>query len=80
MSFAAIQDFESLTARTDEAGLFRTLAAANEERFLGWILPNIPRDLEAPLPEVKPYPFQVGDLLAWWRDIERLRPPEANVL
>jgi hypothetical protein len=30
------------------------------------ILPNIRRDLEAPLPQVKPYPFEVGDLLAWW--------------
>lgn len=78
VSFAAIQDFESLAQRTDEAGFFRTLAAAKEERFQGWILPNIRRDLEAPLPEVKPYPFEVGDLLAWWRDADKLRPAQAE--
>lgn len=66
VSFAAIQDFEGLAQRTDEAGFFRTLAAAKEERFQGWILTNIRRDLEAPLPQVKPYPFEVGNLLAWW--------------
>ncbi|MBC7166832.1 hypothetical protein, partial [Phenylobacterium sp.] len=66
VSFAAIQDFEGFAQRTDEAGFFRTLAAAREERFQGWILPSIRRDLEAPLPQVKPYPFEVGDLLVWW--------------
>jgi len=72
VSFAAIQDFEGLAQRTDEAGFLRTLAATREERFHGWILPNIHRDLNAPLPEVKPYPFEVGDLLAWWNDLEVL--------
>ena len=72
VSFAAIQDFEGFAQRTDEAGFLRTLAATRQERFQGWILPNVRRDLEPPLPEVKPYPFEVGDLLAWWNDLEGL--------
>jgi hypothetical protein len=75
VNFAAIQDFERLVLQTDEAGFFRTLTAAKEERFLGWLLPDIRRDNEAPLPEPKPYPFDVGDLLAWWSEIDGLGSP-----
>jgi hypothetical protein len=74
VNFAAIQDFERLVLQTDEAGFFRTLAAAKEERFLGWLLPDIRRDNEAPLPEPKPYPFDLGDLLVWWGEFN---PPSS---
>jgi hypothetical protein len=69
VSFAAIQDFEAFAQRTDEAGFLRTLAAARQQRFQGWILPNIRRELEPPLPQVKPYPFEVGDILTWWNEL-----------
>jgi hypothetical protein len=75
VSFAAIQDFERLVLQTDEAGFFRTLAAAKEERFTGWLLPDVRRDNEVPLTQPKPYPFDVGDLLAWWGELNSLREP-----
>lgn len=78
VSFAAIQDFEGLAQRTDEVGFFRALAATREERFQGWILPHIRGELEATPAEVKPYPFEVGDLLAWWRDADKFTPSEAD--
>lgn len=73
VSFAAIQDFERLVLQTDEAGLFRTLAAAKEERFVGWLLPDVRRDNEVPLAEPKSYPFDPGELLIWWGELDALR-------
>lgn len=73
VTFAAIQDFERFALRTDEGGFFRTLAAAKEQRFFGWLLPNVRDAVEASLPEDNRYPFDLGDLLAWWRDLEGLK-------
>jgi len=64
--FAAIQDFEGLLRQTDEQGLLQTLHAGAEDRFLGWILPNISREL-GPLAERKTYPFNPDVLLPWWK-------------
>jgi hypothetical protein len=63
--FTAIQDFEGLLSQTDEQGFLRTLDAGADERFLGWILPNVSRDL-GPLAERKRYPFSPDELLPWW--------------
>lgn len=66
--FAAVQDFESLLSQTDEEAFLRTLDAGAGDRFLGWILPNISRDL-GPLTERKKYPFEPDALLPWWGTI-----------
>ena len=63
--FVAAQDFEGLLSQMDEDGLLNTLDVADEDRFLGWILPNIARELD-PLEERKPYPFEAAKLLPWW--------------
>lgn len=63
--FAAAQDFENLLSEVDEHGFVRTLDAGTEDRFLGWILPNIARDLGPPV-ERKKYPFEPNELLPWW--------------
>jgi len=68
--FAAVQDFESLLSQTDEESFLRTLDAGAEDRFLGWILPLISREL-GPLPERKKYPFEPDALLPWWGTIWR---------
>jgi len=67
--FAAVQDFEGLLIRTDEQGFLQTLDSGAEERFLGWILPDISRDLE-PVAERKRYPFSPEDLVPWWGSFE----------
>lgn len=69
--FAAIQDFEGLLSQTDEQGFLRTLDAGAEERFLGWILPNISRDL-GPLIERKKYPFAPDELVPWWGQLRAI--------
>lgn len=67
--FAAIQDFERVIARTDEKTFLTTLDGATEERFLGWLLPDVRRDLEGAATSVKPYPFDPGQILPWWHDL-----------
>lgn len=63
--FAAIQDLERLLSRGGRETLFATLDSAQEERFHGYLLPDVARDLELPN-EQRPYPFEPGDLLPWW--------------
>lgn len=71
--FAAAQDFEQLLVSSDEDGLLATIHAAREDRFLGWLLPNVQRDLGVRGRQQKPYPFDVGDILPWWKDIDEQR-------
>lgn len=71
--FVAIQDFERLLLKTDLQGLKRTLAAASEERFLGWLLPDIGRDNLQNDDETRPYPFDLGDILPWWGELQAKR-------
>jgi len=75
--FASIQDFERVLVQTDEDGLFRTLSAASEERFLGWLLPNVRQELGEAVEDRKPYPFELSDILPWWGEIEALREARA---
>lgn len=75
--FASIQDFERLVLQTDEAGFLRTLAAAKEERFTGWLLPDIRQRNDVQLAEPKPYPFDLSELLVWWAELEELRSARA---
>jgi len=65
--FAAIQDLELVLSKTDEDSFLNTLAAANEERFLGWMLPNIQTDVDDAADQ-RPFPFELGDILPWWRE------------
>lgn len=63
--FAAVQDFERLLGRGGADNLFATLDAARDERFLGWLLPNVAQELGLG-DERRPYPFQPDELLPWW--------------
>lgn len=64
--FAAVQDFEVAVSQTTEDTFLATLDKATEESYLGWLLPNVQRDLDS-TPEIrKPYPFDPGDILPWW--------------
>jgi hypothetical protein len=65
IAFAAIQDFERLLSQSDEAGVRAALAAAHEDRFLGWILPSVDQKLHGDRKR-KRYPFRPDDILPWW--------------
>ncbi len=66
IAFAAIQDFERLLSQADEAGVRAAIAAAHEQRFLGWVLPNVEQDLNGSRKKRKRYPFRPDTLLPWW--------------
>jgi hypothetical protein len=63
--FCAIQDLETALTYSDEDSLLRALTAANEDRFLGWRLPDIRSKIEGDTAEPKPFPFQLDEVLPW---------------
>ncbi|MDV6330047.1 hypothetical protein [Asticcacaulis sp. 201] len=76
--FAAIQDLERVLSKTDEEGFLNTLAAANEERFLGWMLPNIQTDGDGSVDQGL-FPFELGDILPWWREFNERQATRTGI-
>lgn len=71
ISFVSIQDLERVVVHTDAAGFMRTVAAAtNDGRFSGWMLPEVRRELDEKAEERTTYPFEIADILPWWKDFE----------
>lgn len=69
--FSSIQDFERLALSTDETGVSQTLQDATGDIYTGWSLPDI-RDKQGYRRAIeKPYPFDVADILPWWKDVHR---------
>lgn len=64
--FCSIEDLETTLQRSDEPRFLRDLAAAAEERFTGWMLPNINMSDEDGLD--KPFPLidRMAEVLPWW--------------
>jgi hypothetical protein len=70
--FCSIHDLETTLANATEDSFLRTMGAACEGRFVGWILPNIHRETEDRAQTRKPFPFQVGDVLPWWKATDEM--------
>lgn len=64
--FCAVEDLERFLTIADEDSFLRAIAAVGDERFVGWVLPNIHRETEGAAAEPKSFPFQLGDVLPWW--------------
>jgi hypothetical protein len=50
--------------------LLRVLSAARSDEFAGWALPSIRRETEGEALQRKPFPFQLGNVLPWWKALE----------
>lgn len=69
--FGSVDDLENLLLHVSGADeLFSVLEQASDDRFLGWLLPNIRKELVAGKSEVRDYPFDLGDVLPWWSEID----------
>jgi hypothetical protein len=75
--FCSIEDLETTLQRRDEAGFIADLSAAQEERFTGWMLPNIYRNEEPDLDKSYPLIDRMSEVLPWW-DTLRRKMPEAS--
>jgi hypothetical protein len=71
--FCAIQDLEVALMESDEASFLRALEAAGENKFRGWVLPNILSEVQHGKSEAKRFPFQLGEVLPWWDDVSKQR-------
>jgi hypothetical protein len=75
--FCNVQDWESVLSRSDEDAFLHAVMAASEERFLGWTLPNVHHETEAPKEERR-FPFDLNEVLPWWGATAELRAPRAD--
>jgi hypothetical protein len=72
--FCSIEELEQTLAGADEAQFLTDLKLAVEDRYAGWILPNVHRDATGEKQLSRPYPFagRLGEVLPWWDDIDSL--------
>jgi hypothetical protein len=70
--FCDIAELERLLTLADEDAFLRTLSAAKESKFGVWQLFNIYQEIGEKRGHKKEYPFDLGDVVPWWRDLEKL--------
>jgi hypothetical protein len=66
--FCPVDDLELTLCTATEVSFFRSVKAATEDRFHGWQLADVHRQIAPELKRVKEYPFKerVADVLPWW--------------
>jgi hypothetical protein len=69
--FCPIQELENTLSISDEEIFLKTLLAAREERYAGWMLWNVRKDIEKNKSARRPFPFELGAVLPWWTDIDK---------
>lgn len=67
--FCSIEDLESTLHRSDEPRFLANLAMATEERFTGWMLPNIYKRGEDDLDRPFPLWERMSEVLPWWNGL-----------
>ena len=65
--FCSIDDLEYVLSYSNEDEFLASLAAAIEDRFIGWVLPDIYRKVAQQGATPKPFPFSLGEVLPWWQ-------------
>jgi hypothetical protein len=72
----SIEDLEATFRRASEQNFLDALTAAVQDRFSGWLLSSIDRELtrEAGVErQPRPFPFELGNVLPWWAKTDDLR-------
>lgn len=65
-----ISDLEHVLASSDEDAFLRTLLAAEQDNFTGWLFSNVRREAEGKATKRKNYPFELADVLPWWKNLQ----------
>lgn len=78
--FCSIEELEQTLAGADEAQFITDLKLATEDRYFGWILPNVHRDVAGEGTAARPYPFagRLGEVLPWWNKFDSLAEAAAT--
>lgn len=64
--FASIEELEATLERGDETGFRNALREAATERFTGWMLPSVFREVETGVPRPYPMASRMAEVLPWW--------------
>ncbi|MGO7866167.1 hypothetical protein ELI13_30465 (plasmid) [Rhizobium ruizarguesonis] len=67
--FCPIQDLDDLLATSDEDQLLTAFRAATQERYHPWGIREVRQREALQLSASKPYPFDIGEFLPWWREL-----------
>jgi hypothetical protein len=76
VTFCLIDDLESTLSFSTPGEFLATIVAAAEERFRGWLLPHVRREL-FPEPRAQaPYPFarEISEHVPWWERLASRLP------
>lgn len=65
--FCSVEDLEFALLHTTDEGFLDALRAATEERFIGWRLPDVRRDLSKTGSKLYPFIDRMAEVLPWWR-------------
>ncbi len=76
--FCAVQELEGLLMVSDEQRFLGAIAVVTEDRFVGWQLPNVHREIGNDLKEIKPYPFDPEEVLPTWKKLSAMRGSEVK--
>lgn len=71
--FCAVQELEGLLMVSDEQRFLSAIVAATEDRFVGWQLPNVHREIGNDLEQIKPYPFDPEEVLPIWKTLMAMK-------
>jgi hypothetical protein len=74
--FASIEDVELTLQETDERLFVERLQAGTEERFRGWVLPNINQDAGTGIENPYPLGGRIAEVLPWIGDYLKDDDPE----
>jgi hypothetical protein len=69
--FCPVEDLEGTLCHGTETSFFDALAAATGDRFAGWSLPNVQRELTGESGNKYPLHGRLGELLPWWAALEQ---------
>lgn len=68
--FVSIHELENVMSRSTDNDLLETFrAAAHESQFNGWSIREVRTAAVPDVRQAKKYPFELGDLLPWWKDV-----------
>jgi hypothetical protein len=74
--FCPIYEMEDLLSTADDGEFWETLDVAQNDEFLGWMLPHVHSEAKKRRGEIirsKGFPFDIGAVLPWWQKVSEIQ-------
>jgi hypothetical protein len=71
--FCSIESLEIVLLKSDEASFGRLIKAAASEKYRGWMLEILSKEINPERLENREFPFNLSDVLPWCSEIDDLK-------